>query len=90
MKQFNCRANLILDVSKTYGYAREPVLARMGDGSLICTFLSGGHTDPENNKSPGVTPSYADGLKCWAPLVACNHGKRAAYTRQILQAQKNR
>lgn len=46
MKQFNCRANLILDVSKTYGYAREPVLARMGDGSLICTFLSGGHTEP--------------------------------------------
>lgn len=51
MKQFNCRANLILDVSKTYGYAREPVLARMGDGSLICTFLSGGHTEPETRTS---------------------------------------
>lgn len=83
MKQFNCRANLILDVSKTYGYAREPVLARMGDGSLICTFLSGGHTEPENQNITLVTRSYDDGLTWSDPQVLFYHRKRAAYTTEI-------
>lgn len=83
MKRFNCRANLILDVSKTYGYAREPVLARMGDGSLICTFLSGGHTEPENQNITLVTRSYDDGLTWSDPQVLFYHRKRAAYTTEI-------
>ena len=39
MKLFHCTAHLIMDVSNTYGYAREPVLARMGDGSLILSLI---------------------------------------------------
>ena len=90
MKQFNCRANLILDVSKTYGYAREPVLARMGDGSLICTFLSGGHTEPENQNITLVTRSYDDGLTWSDRRFSSIIGKGLPIRRKFLQAQKNR
>ena len=69
MKLFHCTAHLIMDVSNTYGYAREPVLARMGDGSLICTFLSGGHTEPEDQNITLAVRSYDDGVTWSSPQV---------------------
>lgn len=88
MKLFRCTAHLIMDVSNTYGYAREPVLARMGDGSLICTFLSGGHTEPEDQNITLAVRSYDDGVTWSSPQVLFYHRRRAAYTTEIFTGAK--
>ena len=77
-----------MDVSNTYGYAREPVLARMGDGSLICTFLSGGHTEPEDQNITLAVRSYDDGVTWSSPQVLFYHRRRAAYTTEIFTGAK--
>lgn len=46
-------------------YAREPVLARMPDGKLVCTFLSGGVTEPHNKNVVLYKKSYDNG-KTWS------------------------
>lgn len=80
---FTCHASLIMDVSKSWGYAREPVMQRMADGSLLCTFLSGGKVEPENNNVTLVTRSYDDGESWSEPEILFYHRSRAAYTTEI-------
>lgn len=80
---FTYPANLILDVSDTYGYAREPVLRRMPDGSLICTFLTGGPTEPHNDNITVAVRSRDDGETWSKPFVVFQHKSRAAYVSEI-------
>lgn len=46
-------------------FAREPVLAIMPDGSLICSFLTGGKTEPHNGNVIVIKKSQ-DGGKTWS------------------------
>ncbi len=45
-------------------FGREPVLAVMPDGSLVCTFLTGGKGEPHNRNVVLYKKSY-DGGKSW-------------------------
>lgn len=64
-------------------YAREPVLAKMPDGSLVCTFLTGGDTEPDNDNFAAVSYSR-DGGKTWTePKPLFSHSKRGAWCTSI-------
>lgn len=45
-------------------FGREPVLAKMPDGSLICTALTGGPREPDNDNAVTVVRS-TDGGRTW-------------------------
>ena len=45
-------------------YAREPVIRRMPDGSLLCLFLTGGPTEPHNENKTVACRSF-DGGDTW-------------------------
>ena len=67
--------NLIWDFKNNI-FARHPILARMSDGSLICTFVTGGETEPRNENYVALCKSR-DGGKTWsAPVKAMCHGSR--------------
>lgn len=74
---------MILDAAKEWGYAREPVLAIMPDGSLFCTLLSGGKLEPENENITLAVTSSDGGLHWSKPRVLFYHRARAAYTTEI-------
>lgn len=75
--------SLIMDAASSWGYIREPVLALMPDGKLICTFLSGGKQEPENGNVTLKVMS-TDGGRHWSdPEVLFYHRARAAYTTEI-------
>ena len=64
-------------------YAREPVIAQMKDGSLICVFLTGGPTEPDNENFAAVSRSR-DGGKSWTePTPLFTHPKRGAWCTDI-------
>lgn len=83
---FLCEHHLIMDVTNTYGFAREPVLSRMPDGSMLCTYLSGGHTEPENENVVLAVRSYDDGITWTQPHILFSHRERAAYCTEIFNA----
>lgn len=62
-KQFYYKTSKILDVEGKYRYAREPVLRRMPDGSLISFALSGGLREPANDNIVLVTRSTDNGKR---------------------------
>ena len=45
-------------------YAREPVVVKMANGTLVCVFLAGGPTEPHNKNVVLIKRSYDDG-KTW-------------------------
>ncbi len=64
-------------------FAREPVLARMPDGSLVCTFLSGGWTEP-NNKNVILHKKSRDGGKTWSDAkVLFRHSFQGLWATEI-------
>ena len=46
-------------------YAREPVIRRMKDGTLICLVLTGGPKEPANDNVVKIMRSSDDG-KTWS------------------------
>ena len=78
---FDC--SLILDSADGWGYAREPVLAVMPDGSLLCTLLSGGPLEPDNRNVTLAVRSFDAGRTWTEPEVLFYHRSRAAYTTEI-------
>ena len=64
-------------------YAREPVLRRMKDGSLVCLFLTGGPKEPDNDNVVKIVRSEDDG-KTWSqPEVLFSHHNRACWATEI-------
>lgn len=80
---FLCENYKILNAEAEWGYAREPVIAPMPDGSLICTFLSGGQGEPDNKNVTLVVRSYDEGKTWTNPSVLFYHRSRGAYTTEI-------
>lgn len=64
-------------------YAREPVLRRMPDGSLICLSLTGGPREPHNENVTMICRSF-DGGDTWTePEVLFSHHSRAVWCTEI-------
>lgn len=64
-------------------YAREPVIRRMPDGSLLCLFLTGGPREPHNKNVTMAARSY-DGGDTWTePEILFSHSRRAVWCPEI-------
>ena len=59
-------------------YAREPVLRRMKDGSLVCLFLTGGPKEPDNDNVVKITRSEDEG-KLGQILLSASKEKKFNY-----------
>jgi len=67
--------------NRTFG--REPVLAQMPDGSFVCTFLTGGRTEP-HNKNVVLIKKSVDGGKTWSDAkVLFKHSFQGLWATEI-------
>ena len=64
-------------------FARDPVIARMRDGSLICTALTGDVTEPRNGNYVVMCKSYDDGKTWTSPKKIMDHKTRGVYCAEI-------
>lgn len=64
-------------------YAREPILRRMPNGSLICLFLTGGPREPHNENVTMASRSYDDGETWTQPEVLFSHAHRGVWCTEI-------
>jgi predicted neuraminidase len=80
---FHFPNGLIMDAGPRFGYAREPVIGRMPDGSLISFALSGGPREPDNQNVVLVTRSRDDGVTWTAPEIAFQHGARGVWATEL-------
>lgn len=62
---------------------REPVLAKMPNGTLVCVFLTGGPTEPHNKNVVTIKRSYDDG-KTWTDLeILFQHSFQGLWATEI-------
>lgn len=80
---FACETSLIFDAGETWGQAREPVLRRMPDGSLLCLHYSGGPREPDDRNVVLVTRSHDDGTTWSAAEVLFAHPTRAVWATEL-------
>lgn len=64
-------------------FAREPIIRKMGDGSLICTFLTGGVNEPENENFVAVSRSFDDGVTWTEPENLFDDEERGVWVTEI-------
>lgn len=64
-------------------FAREPVLRRMADGSLVCLFLTGGPTEPHNDNHVVISLSLDDGCTWSVPEPLFSHRGRAVWATEL-------
>ena len=70
-------------ITEVKPYAREPVLRRMKDGSLVIMTLTGGPKEPDNENVVKMTRSTDDG-KTWSDLeIKFAHSERACWCTEI-------
>jgi hypothetical protein len=74
---------LMNDAIQNYGYAREPVIRRMPDGSIFCTFLTGGPTEPHNENIVAAIRSFDDGETWSKPIELFKHSARGVWCTEI-------
>ena len=67
----------------SFNKAREPVLRRMKDGSLICAVLTGGDMEPQNENVVQIVRSLDDGETWSAPETVFKHKKRGCWCSEI-------
>jgi len=84
LPEFNYPAVLINNAASAgVNFAREPVLRRMPDGSLFCTFLTGGDGEPRNENYAAATRSFDDG-ETWTKLAPLfNHENRGFWPTEL-------
>ena len=64
-------------------YAREPIIRRMRDGRIVCTFLTGGPTEPHDSNVLKLSYSDDDG-KTWSkPEVIISHKNRGVWCTEL-------
>lgn len=73
--------SLIADFSDNY--AREPIIAVMPDGSLVCILTTGGPTEPHNDNYVVIMRSNDEG-KTWSkPEKLFSHKRRGVWVTEI-------
>lgn len=64
-------------------FAREPILRPMPDGSLVCTFLTGGPKEPHNDNVLMIARS-ADRGRTWSePETILRHSRRGVWCSEL-------
>lgn len=64
-------------------YAREPILRRMKDGTLICLFLTGGPREPDNTNVIMIAKSRDDGVTWSEPETVFSHSSRGCWSTEV-------
>lgn len=64
-------------------FAREPVLRRMPDGSLVCLFLTGGPMEPHNQNVVAISRSEDEGDTWCAPRTLFAHSRRGVWATEL-------
>lgn len=62
---------------------REPILRRLKDGTLVCTFLTGGKNEPDNENVVMIAKSFDDGATWTEPKLLFSHPNRGCWTTEI-------
>jgi predicted neuraminidase len=81
--RFTYGASLIFDAGETWGQAREPVLRRMPDGSLLCLHYSGGPREPHDDNLVLVTRSQDDGETWSEAEILFDHPTRGVWATEL-------
>lgn len=70
-------------------YGREPVIAKMANGTLVCATLGGGPTEPHNENVVFYNKSYDDG-ETWTDIeVLFSHKDRGVWATEIYMGYEN-
>lgn len=79
--------SLIADFSKLSfsgkKYGREPVIAVMSNGTLVCVMLTGGPTEPHNDNIVVISKSYDKGETWSEPEILFEHKSRGVWATEI-------
>lgn len=70
-------------------YAREPVIRRMKDGTLVCLFLTGGPREPHNDNVVMISYSHDDGASWSSPKVLFSHPDRGCWSTELFTETDN-
>ena len=81
--RFAAKPLTIWTKDERFAYAREPLLARMEDGSLICVLYTGGRREPDTNNVVAVVRSVDDGTTWTKPEVVFSHPHRACWATEL-------
>lgn len=80
---FAARPTVMWRADEVLRYAREPLLARMGDGSLVCALYTGGRREPDTNNVVAVIRSADDGATWSTPETVFSHPRRACWATEL-------
>lgn len=69
-------------------YGREPVLARMKNGTILCFFLSGGATEPHNKNVVICKKSYDDGKTFTDAEVLFSHPYNGLWATELFVTEE--
>lgn len=64
-------------------FGREPIIRRMKDGRIVCTFLTGGPREPDNANVVKLAYSDDDGRTWSEPETIHAHGCRAVWCTEL-------
>ena len=64
-------------------YAREPIVRKMKDGTLVCLFLTGGENEPHNDNVVKISRSRDDGATWSTPEVLFSHRDRGCWSTEL-------
>ena len=64
-------------------YGREPVIAVMPNGTLVCVMLTGGLTEPHNDNIVVISKSYDVGKTWDEPNLLFQHKDRGVWATEI-------
>jgi predicted neuraminidase len=81
--QFAYSPAVIWERDERWTYAREPILRRMPDGSLLCIHYAGGPTEPHDENVALVTRSGDDGLTWSRPEILFDHPVRGVWVPEL-------
>lgn len=73
----------IWQADRSFTFAREPLLARMPDRSLLCVLYTGGRREPDTNNVVAVVRSTDDGATWTRPEVIFSHPHRACWATEL-------
>lgn len=84
---------LIADFSKMENiekkYGREPVIAIMPNGTLVCVMITGGPTEPHNDNVVVISRSYDKGENWTKPEILFSHEDRGVWATEIYMGFEN-
>jgi len=70
-------------IAKYDTHAREPIIRKTKDGTLLCLSLSGGESEPDNQNAVFIAKSHDDGRTWSRPEVLFSHNNRGCWSTEL-------